>query len=159
MIDATNLIIYDHERFMKEIADITQQVKNDTWKPDYIVGIVRGGAVPATYLSHSLKIPVVMVAWSARDNMHGGNESNCWIPEDINCGMRVLLVDDIVDGGDTVRELIADWQKSSLHDLVTANIRIASLVANEAQETAVAYAGTRINRNDEPRWFVFEWEG
>ena len=38
------------------IHDIIRQMNNDTWKPDYIVGLTRGGLVPALKISHYLSI-------------------------------------------------------------------------------------------------------
>ena len=35
---------------------IALQMYNDNWKPDYIVGITRGGNVPATILSNMLDV-------------------------------------------------------------------------------------------------------
>lgn len=157
-LDATNIIDYDQITFLEAIDDLVKQIKSVNWKPDYIVGIVRGGAVPAVYLSHKLKIPVQMIHWSSRDDLNCGNESNCFIPEDINCGKRILLVDDIVDGGDTIREILADWDSSIRQALVVENIRIAALVYNTAQDTKVDFFHTKVDRNEDNRWFVFPWE-
>lgn len=158
MLDATKIVDYTYEDFKEGIANIASQVKCSDFDPDYIVGIVRGGCVPAVALSHKLKIPVVMVHWSSRDNMVGGNESNCWIPEDILDGKRVLIVDDIIDGGETIRQVIDDWGKSVRDALDLRNIKVAALVYNTTQPTVVDFYDVAVNREDDNRWFTFPWE-
>jgi uncharacterized protein len=158
MIDATSIIDYTYNDFRAGIDDIANQITASDYRPDYIVGVVRGGAVPAVYLSHKLKIPVVMVAWNTRDDPEFGNESNHWIPEDINDGKKILLIDDIVDGGDTIKELLADWQSSVDGTLNTDNIKIAAMWYNTAQDVVVDFCHRTIDRNEDQRWVVFDWE-
>ena len=40
------------------VLDLIKQVSNDNWKPDYIVGINRGGLTPAVMISHFMNIPM-----------------------------------------------------------------------------------------------------
>lgn len=161
MVDATTLIEYVYEDFVEGTKEIAKQIEESDWKPTYIVGIVRGGAIPAVYLSHRLKLPVVMVEWSTRDKVSTlGNESNCWIPEDIMEGSNILIVDDIVDGGDTIRELLEDWQTSvrGMGDLNRDNIRIAAMYYNTSQDVKVDFYHRTIDRNVDQRWVIFPWE-
>jgi len=151
-----DLISYTYEEFNEGLNILVEQIKADEWQPDYIVGITRGGLVPAVCLSHMLNIPMETVKWSLRDDCV--QEMNCWIPEDIDNGMKVLIVDDIIDGGETIRALIKDWQTSIYNQLSLDNIRICAMIVNTAQETKVHYSHIQIDRNVEPRWFDFWWE-
>lgn len=158
-LDSTTIIDYNYDDFLVGINKIVTDIWRSDFEPDYIVGIVRGGSVPAVYLSHKLKIPVQMLHWNTRDNVDwNGNESNTWIPEDINNGKKVLLVDDIVDGGDTIREILEDWESSIFGTLNRENIKIASLVYNVAQDIEVDFYDFAIDRNEDSRWIVFSWE-
>lgn len=158
MVDPTALIEYTYEDFVDGITYIADAVEQSGFEPDCIVGIVRGGSVPAVYLSHRLKIPVVMVSWNTRDDTVFGNESNTWIPEEINGGRKVLLVDDIVDGGETIKELLDDWNRSIAADLNTDNIRVASMYYNTAQDVAVDFYHRVVDRDVDQRWVIFPWE-
>ncbi len=158
MIDATSIIDYNFADFRDGIQNIAKQIQESGFVPDYLVGVVRGGSVPAVYLSHKLKIPVVMVAWNTRDNTEFGTESVTWIPEDLLAGKRVLIVDDIVDGGQTIKELLEDWQKSVLKPIPHENIRIAAMWYNTAQDVAVDFYHKTIDRDSDSRWIVFDWE-
>jgi hypoxanthine phosphoribosyltransferase len=160
-VDATTIIDYSYSDFCDGINGIAKQIEESDFTPDYIVGIVRGGAIPATYLSHKLKLPVVMVHWSTRDKFEFiSNESNCWIPEDLHNGTRVLVVDDIVDGGDTIKELLEDWRTSTMGmgDLPLENLRIAAMYYNTAQDVTVDYYHRSIDRSYDQRWIHFPWE-
>ena len=158
MVDATSIIDYTFTDFRDGIQNIAKQIKESGFAPDYLVGIVRGGSVPAVYLSHKLKIPVVMVAWNTRDNTEFGTDSVTWIPEDLLDGKRVIIVDDIVDGGQTIKELLEDWQKSVLAPVPHENVRIAAMWYNTAQDVAVDFYHKTIDRDSDSRWIVFDWE-
>ena len=160
MVDATTIIDYSYPEFLSGIDSIAARIEGSGWDPDLIVGIVRGGAVPAVYLSHKLKIPVQMVHWNTRDDTEWGNESNAWIPEEIAGGLKVLIVDDIVDGGDTIKELLEDWQTSvaGLGKLNTDNIKVAALWYNTAQDVVVDFYHKTVDRNEDQRWVIFPWE-
>jgi hypoxanthine phosphoribosyltransferase len=159
MIDANNIIDYSYDDFCNGINIIAKKIQNSDFKPDYIVGIVRGGSIPAVYLSHKLKIPVQMIHWSTRDVTDWGNESNIWIPEDINDGKKVLIVDDIVDGGETIKTLLEDWRNSLFDDtLQVDNIRISAMVYNTSQDVKVDFYDRTIDRTIDYRWVHFPWE-
>lgn len=161
MVDATTIIDYNYFEFSAGIDSIANAIKSSGWTPDYIVGIVRGGCVPAVYLSHKLKKPLVTVAWNMRDNTEFGQEHNGWIPEDLHKGKKVLIVDDIVDGGDTIRTLIEDWYKSTagLGELPVDNLRVAAMFYNTAQDVKVDFYHHTIDRTFDQRWIHFPWEG
>ncbi len=160
MSEVPSVIIYSQNDFLEGIDDIVKQIQQSEFEPDIIVGIVRGGSVPAVYLSHRLKIPVLMVHWNTRDSSKWGNESNCWIPEQMMDGLKVLLVDDIVVGGDTIRELLADWQTSvaGMGQLPVDNIRISSMIYNTAQNVRPHFYHQTIDREQDQRWVIFPWE-
>ena len=64
------------ERWSKRIAlDI---LKTD-WRPDYIVGLTRGGLIPATIISHTMGVPMQTLKVALRD---GDCEHNCWMADD-----------------------------------------------------------------------------
>jgi hypoxanthine phosphoribosyltransferase len=160
MNDTSSVIDYNYSDFRDGVESIARQVEESGYEPDLIVGVVRGGSVPAVYLSHRLKIPVQMVHWNTRDSSKWGNESNTWIPEEMVGGLKILLVDDIVDGGDTIRELLADWQTSvaDMGNLPVDNIRIACMIYNTSQDVAPNFFHRTINRHEDQRWVIFPWE-
>src|SRR5210317_179998 len=63
-------------------VSIVNQMYKDNWRPDYIVGITRGGNVPATIISNITGISCEALKVSLRDDSGHGSETNCWMSED-----------------------------------------------------------------------------
>ena len=71
-------------------------------KVDCIVGLTRGGLMPAVEMSHLMNIPMVAVQYSSKKGE--GDKKHANELPDIE-GQSILLVDDICDSGHTLREL------------------------------------------------------
>lgn len=164
--------------------EILQQMAVDRWRPDYVVGITRGGLTPALLISHYLKVPMETIKINLRDGS-GDCESNTWMAEDAfgylegwqrqsseQCsdpGLRkkILVVDDINDSGATLNWLMTDWQSSCMPNedetwerIWGDNVRFAVLYDNLASQCRIGthYAGQEINKAEEDCWIVFPWE-
>ena len=62
----------------------------DKWIPDYIVGITRGGNIPAAILSNMLDIRCESLKVALRDHKRK-NESNTWMAEDAVAKRKNIL--------------------------------------------------------------------
>ena len=51
-------INYTWRNVEKGIQNIAMQMYENQWRPDYIIGITRGGLVPSVMLSHMTNIPM-----------------------------------------------------------------------------------------------------
>jgi hypoxanthine phosphoribosyltransferase len=157
------------ERGCKEIAD---QLKKDGFVPDYIVGITRGGAIPAILLSNLLKVPMRPLEVSLRDS--GITTSAGDMAEDalgyfnqaISAELRkkILIVDDINDSGDTLNWIKNDWEKSAFPgnpewaSVWHNTVKFATVINNTASDAVVDYSSILINKMSNPAWIVFPWE-
>ena len=150
------MIKYKKSQFDKDIDTLVRKIKRSKVKFSYIVALSRGGLIPGVVLSHKLGLRLVPISWSTRDNQE--KESNCWVPEDINNGHKVLVVDDIIDSGEALRTMFEDWQSSVCNKLDYNNIYIASLIYNKDQSIVPKYYATKISRKKVPEWFEFWWE-
>jgi hypoxanthine phosphoribosyltransferase len=143
---------------------IIRSMAQDSFVPDYIVGLTRGGLIPATMLSHYLDIPLHTLNVSLRDG-ELGPESNLWMAEDAygyvpyegteppvsrdpnritsDAARRknILIVDDINDSGRTLNWIKDDWMSGCLpndvaawHDVWHQNVRFAVMVHNQPSE-------------------------
>jgi hypoxanthine phosphoribosyltransferase len=147
------------------VLEIARQIAIDEWVPDIIVGITRGGALPAVMLSHYFECEMVGLSIALRDK-DGEQESNTWLPEDALEGRRILIVDDINDTGATINWLMADWETSVAAKLKAdsfpwgKNVRFAVLIDNEASNAAETphYSGENINKAADPCWIIFPYE-
>ena len=77
----SNKKYYDYIHIHEMVNDISFQMYKDNWRPDYIVGLTRGGLIPAVIMSNTLGIPMETLKVSLRDS-DSGPESNLWMAED-----------------------------------------------------------------------------
>lgn len=124
------------------VGKIAHDISVSGWRPDYIVGITRGGLLPAVMLSQYFNIPCHTLKVSLRD--HEDTESNTWMAEDAlgpsseryiesaDVGLilesasdllesgdfckNILIVDDMNDSGATLNWIMEDWRKSCFPD-------------------------------------------
>ncbi len=143
-----------HERFLGEVETIARLVEADHWQPDFLIGIGRGGLVPAAYLSHRLGLPLLTVDHSTGDPGFG-EELLEKLAGKIKGGARLLIVDDINDSGGTITHLRAAIG-ARIAD--PAQLRVAVLVHNIRSEALAEYRGSEIDRGEDKRWYVFPWE-
>lgn len=145
-------------------TSIVKQMYADNWRPDYIVGITRGGNIPATIISNMTGIRCEAIKVSLRDD-DSESESNSWMPLDAVSGKNILIVDDINDTGATFSWIKNDWQQSSVgtgdwhHKRMWNNVRFATLTENLASEFEdVSYHVHEVNKDEEDVWLVYPWE-
>jgi hypoxanthine phosphoribosyltransferase len=165
-------IYYTWHDIEKAVNDIVSQLYKDGWKPDYVVGISRGGLTPAVLFSHLLDIPMYTLKVSLRDGVEEDCDHNCWMAEDAfgydmdlqNKPANILIVDDINDGGSTIAWIKRDWPASCLpnsehwNDVWGKNVRFATVVNNLASKESVSYSSIEINKAEDNCWIVFPWE-
>ena len=94
----------DLETYFKLINDLILIIRDSQFKPDCVVGVVRGGYIPSEAISRALKVPLVLVrASSYSDKSKIGSPV---ISEFIGKPFgKVLIVDDLVDSGETLLQL------------------------------------------------------
>ena len=142
---------YDHKMFDEGIDKIYNNIVAVGSPFSRIIGLSRGGLIPAVCLSHKLDIPVTPLVWSTRDS--GEKEIVEWIPEDLNNGAKYLIMDDIVDSGKTITSLFESWG-----DFPRDNISISSLIYNSDQDLMVDFFDLAIERSKDKSWHQFWWE-
>ena len=68
----TKETVIPYSEYVGLTADLCRQVVNDKWRPDYVVGISRGGLMPAVYISQYFDIPMHSLKVSLR---HGAEDT------------------------------------------------------------------------------------
>ena len=126
-----------------EVRGLTQEVVRQlvmtNFIPDLVVGLVRGGLVPANYISQYFECDLYALnkqqLFSDLDN-HDGN---------------ILIVDDINDTGKTFTDVNNDASMFGIE------VRYAALLDNAGSEFSVDYYGREIDKVKDPCWIVFPW--
>ena len=156
---------YDYIKIHDMVNNISFQMFKDGWRPDYIVGLTRGGLIPAVIMSNTLGIPMHTLKVNLRDHAEGP-ESNLWMAEDAFNGKNILILDDINDTGATLDWIIKDWQSSAYpndpvwESIWGNNVKIAVLIDNLSSNFSrrVDYSAKEINKAEEDVWIVYPWE-
>lgn len=147
-----NTIFYSQDWFDQDIGVLITQLKDKQF--DVIVGVNRGGCIPAVCLSHALKIPCTMVDYSLRDGANINLKSLYLFFENLTDKYtKVLIVDDLVDSGQSLKNIIKQA-------MVFTTPSIATLLHNRdvADLGVPHYYGTAFSRSEDSRYFDFWWE-
>ena len=115
-----------------------------TFNPTHIVGITRGGLIPAVMLSHSFDLPMETLGVSFRDNR--ATHHTKFKPID---DARYLIVDDINDSGTTFKVVTDIFKNRRLQH------RTAALINKEKSYFNVDFYGEMFYHDD---WINFPWE-
>jgi uncharacterized protein len=158
-------IYYTWQDVERQTQEILRQLQRDAWQPDYVVGLTRGGLVPANLISQYLEVRMETLKVSLRDDTQTP-ESNLWMAEDAFEGSNILIVDDINDSGATLNYIKQDWQSGCFpkdqrwKEIWGNNVRVAVLVDNESSKSKlnVGYSAIDLNKAEEDSWIVFPWE-
>lgn len=117
-----------------------------------IVGLTRGGLIPAVIISHILNVPVIPVSYSSKGGRGDGSYVN-ELPqirwgEDIHPAL--LVVDDICDSGNTMIEVCHHY-KTTGHIVSSAALyyKESSLIRPDFYWQELP--------NDAP-WITYPWE-
>jgi xanthine phosphoribosyltransferase len=139
-----------HDGLESNINYLKTCFKVDSKQFTYIIGITRGGLIPAVMLSHRLGIPMLTYnVTSYKDKkqqelniIQGGDLLDIITHDD-----KILVVDDICDTGNTIRymrEMLSGY-----------DITVASIIIKPDSKKDVDYYGAVINNNT---WIKFPWE-
>ena len=122
--------------------ELAQKVTQDSWRPDLVVGLSRGGVIPGVIISHELHVPLKCMHVSLRD--HVSQEPAHWFEPMVLQNKRVLVVDDINDSGDTLcwlREHLTPqlfWCKDNAH--LRDHVRFGVLIHKLSSSDQVDYS-------------------
>ena len=143
------------------VLDIVTQMYHDNWRPDYIVGVTRGGLIPAVMMSHYTGIRMETIDVRLRDTFNSP-EHALWMAEDAGAGKRILILDDINDTGETFKWIVKDWEESNPPadwlDIWGNTVRFATIIDNVPSKFEVDYTSIEINKAEDPAWIVFPFE-
>jgi xanthine phosphoribosyltransferase len=140
-----NKLVLDQSKLNGLVAKLCRDIVISGWRPDYIVGLTRGGLIPAVMISQYLEVPMHALSVSLRDS-DTGPESNLWMAEDAlgprtkerivedpndiggilqaasslleegSTYKNILIVDDINDTGATLNWIMQDWPSGCFPD-------------------------------------------
>jgi xanthine phosphoribosyltransferase len=159
-----NKLIINQQELKSLVSKICRNITISGWRPEYVVGITRGGLIPAVMISHYFDIPMKPLQISLRDG--GDTVSDLGMAEDAFAGKNILVVDDINDQGSTLNWLMKDWPSGCFpyderwDPIWGSNVRFAVVVDNLASQCSIGmnYYGMEVNKAEEDVWIEFPYE-
>lgn len=147
------------------VGKIVDQINDSAFKPKHIVGLSRGGLIPATMIANVLNVREVYVHgyhsyddetnMRDPDNPHGVMYQDV-VPDLLSRDLRnrdLLLVDDLCDEGVTMLGLLRRIEKK-FASIDHCRVRCATLYCKQHSKFTPVYVGEHVD-ND---WLVFPWE-
>ena len=143
--------IQNWEDSYNQTLKLYEDIKNSDFHPDAIIGVARGGWVPARLLSDFFSIKETVNIKVEAYHLIGKSSSAPIITQNINAelnGKNVLIVDDIADSGNSLSLVLAELEKMDV-----ASVKVATLF----------YKNHSIIKPDffiyeTSKWVVFPWE-
>ena len=126
-----------------QVDKICEHIFKNESSFDVVVGISRGGLVPAVMISHRLNLPLLTMSVTLRDNLARVKSLK------INRGERALVVDDINDSGTTFK-VISDVFRDKRLDFKTV-----AIINKKSSHFSVDFFGEMFYYDD---WINFPWE-
>jgi hypoxanthine phosphoribosyltransferase len=145
---------YTYEDFYKDINQLAMSIDKNY---DVIVGLTRGGLVPAVALAHKLGIDrLIPIEWGRKYTQDLKS-----VRQALYHSKKVLIVDDILDDGTTIKTLLdALKQPMSEYEKQNLTFDVAVLLANTDSPhfNLVNYSAQYIDRKTFKEWVDFFWE-
>ena len=139
-----------HDAIEKKLTGTNQKIGT-------IIGIHRGGLIPAVMLSHYFDVPMESLKWQTRDqDKFSDIDSLNRILDGCRIGESILVVDEIADSGKTLNDIQKQVNYFNSHALRLVKVYYAVIV----QRTACKLDMPIISANllDSGDWVHFPWE-
>jgi uncharacterized protein len=144
-----------HDQFVSDVRALAKALAADCdWTPGFLIGVGRGGLVPAVYLSHATGLPTLSCDLSSNVKDFA-DDVLVRLAERTLGGERLLFVDDINDTGRTIGLLRS---RLAAAGATPGHVRFATLMDNVVSAERVEYRARTIDRTSVKDWFVFPWE-
>jgi hypoxanthine phosphoribosyltransferase len=146
-------ISYTLEDLRKDVANIVTQIDRPVRA---VIGINRGGIVPAAALAYALQdCEILSLNPSSVDSIR-------WVIDYVRNDPteNYVVMDDICDSGLTLIQTakLLDYELTSILDHCDGSLSYACLIHNTEQKFTPDFCGHTIRRSEQPKWYQFFWE-
>lgn len=127
----------------------------------HILGVARGGLIPAVIMSHNLKKPMIPVCYSGSDGAGDDKQfTEIEVLPDFEKTDKILIVDDICDSGDTLTKMVKYYKRQKIEVYTAVLYYKDNWPQKDANESSHGYIPTFYMNRIGPlaQWVVFPWE-
>jgi len=143
-----------HADLVAAVRALADSLAAADWAPAHLIGIGRGGLIPAVYLSHATGLPMLAMDYSSQSEALAIDAIER-LATRTRAGEPMLFIDDINDSGRTIGHLRDMLARAGA---APGSVRFATLIDNVGSAQRVDYAARVIDRAVTKDWFVFPWE-
>jgi len=141
-----------------EIAKWTEAVANDIeddgYLPTVVVGLTRGGWIPARLICDHLKVKKLYAVKTEHWGVTANNDGKALLTQELNTdigGDSILIVDDITDTGESL-----SLAREHIGELGPSEIMAATLLHITHSKVEPDYYEEEVPEGDWT-WFIFPW--
>ncbi|MFZ2455140.1 MAG: phosphoribosyltransferase [Candidatus Altiarchaeia archaeon] len=131
---------------------VAKKITRDGYVPDHIIGITRGGWVPAVMLSDLLGVKDLLSMrvehWGVTAEKDAKAVLKYPLPTDLS-GKKILLVDDLTDTGDSIALAIEEIRNHK-----AAEVRTATLIHKKQSRIEPDYYAKKTGKWE---WIILPW--
>jgi len=143
-----NMLYYPYEQFVKDVKKLVRLT--EAYTPDTVVAIARGGwTLGHAYASATDNRQLMSINSILYEGDQKGKQCEIFNVPELGKAKKVLLMDDIIDSGETIKEVLG-YLQNHFPDI---EFRIASIFH---KKTAVIQPDFSLYETDE--WIEFFWE-
>jgi len=133
------------------LVEIASRIRNDNYVPDIIVGILKGGIIPARILSDLLSVDVIGfigVRFYRRVGVRESRPELTLPPMPSVRGKKVLVADDVIETGRTLQLVLDELSRYGASEIRSATVYV--------KKRSPVFPDYYYKVTD--KWVVFPWE-
>ena len=146
------LVTYDE--ITKWTLDVSRQVRDSDLRPSVIIGLTRGGWVPARLLCDHLHVKKLYAIKTEHWGVTANQDGKALLTQELNANIEnesVLIVDDITDTGESLK--LAVGHVAALHP---KEVRTVALLHITHSKTEPDFYSVKVPE-EQWTWFIFPW--
>lgn len=143
------MIVYTYEEFEKDVKVLAKEIRSD-FNPEAILAVARGGVTLGHFLAMHINTRLLFTLNSIHYNDSVKlNHIEIFNIPDLSKFTKVLIVDDIIDSGETMQEILRILKEK----FPKIEFKVASLFY---KDEALLEPEFKVKKTDE--WVEFFWE-
>lgn len=130
------------------VSNLISDIELSNLMFDTIVGVAKSGVIPAYTIGQMLNIPIETIHYSSKNGQGSGQHSNVIPDHLLDTTKKILIVDDLTDSGNTIKEL----REKIPH------AKVAVLIHKDTCQVEPDFFGGIIPKEECSMWIYFPWD-
>jgi len=138
----------------KWVDDVVDKIRRSGYKPDAVIGLTRGGWIPARLICDKLNIKNLYAIKTEHWGLTATKDGHAKIAQPLAADVKdkkVLIVDDITDTGQSLT-----LAKEHVHSFKPSDVKTATLLHITHSSIVPDFYSVEVPK-EEWTWFIFPW--